>query len=348
MNIAFFSAVRYDSVIGGRTRRLCDELSRRHSVHFVEMPSLRHPCFCRKKRISGRLHGYRVMPMPGLWRNFDTVFGQWWTVQTANFLDRHLPSDIHAVVSTPFWTPVLKKLKSRSIIYDCLDHLSVQAPGKTEAAVRLEKDLLAMADHVICVSGNLADELKSRAAKTVVTVVSNGFPADYLSEPVTCPDHPVAGFCGAMYEWFDFPLVKEAAEALPDVHFILTGPVRNKKELRPLHRLANVEINPAIPFEKVKSEIMRYRVGMIPFKRDTISYFCDPIKMYEYSALGKPVVSTVRGNEDLPISFAENDSKYISELDRIAHTPGKQRIDRSGLGKYAWDNIAATFERILK
>ena len=347
MNIAFFSAVRYDSVIGGRTRRLCDELSRRHSVHFVEMPSLRHPCFSRKKSISGQLTCYQLMPLPGLWRSSDTVCGHWWITQTADFFNRHLPSDTHVVVSTPFWTPVLEKLKLRSITYDCLDHLSVQAPGKMVPAVRLEKDLLAMADHVICVSASLADELKNRTGKPVVTV-SNGFPADYLSEPVTSPAEPVAGFCGSMYEWFDFQLVKEAAEALPDVHFILTGPVRDKKDLRPLHRLANVEINPALPFEKVKSEIMRYSIGMIPFKRDTISYFCDPIKMYEYSALGKPVVSTVRGDEDFPISFAENDSKYISELDRIAHTPGKQRIDRSGLGKYAWDNIAAEFERILR
>lgn len=346
MNIAFFSAVRYDSIIGGRTRRLCDEFSRLHSVHFVEMPSLRHPCFSRKKRISDQLSCYQSMPMPGLWRSFDTISGQWWVAKEADFLNRHLPSDTHVVVSTPFWTPVLEKLKLRSITYDCLDHLSVQAPGNTGAAVRLENDLLAMADHVICVSASLADELKNRTGKPVVTV-SNGFPADYLSEPITRPEGPVAGFCGAMYEWFDFHLVKEAAEALPDVHFILTGPVCNKKALRPLLRLANVEINPAIPFERVKSEIMRYSVGMIPFQRDTISYFCDPVKMYEYCALGKPVVSTVRGNGELPVFFAGNDSKYISELDRLVHTSGKQRIDRSGLGKYAWDNIAAEFERIL-
>lgn len=347
MNVAFFSAVRYDSVIGGRTRRLCDEMSRRHSVHFVEMPSMRRPCFSRKKKISGQLNCYQLMPMPGLWRSFDAVFGRWWVGKTADFLARHLPSDTVAVVSTPFWAPVLKKLKLRSITYDCLDHLSVQAPGKSELAVRLEKDLFGMADHVICVSRNLADDLRSRTDKSVFTV-SNGFPEEYLSESVTYPDKPVAGFCGSMYEWFDFSLIRDAAEALPDVHFILTGPVRNKKDLHPLQHLANVEINPAIPFEKVKSEIMRFSVGMIPFKRDTISYFCDPIKMYEYSALGKPVVSTVKRDDELPIFFAENSSKYISELDRIVHTPGKLKIDRSGLKKYTWKNIASNFERILR
>ena len=347
MNIAFFSAVRYDSVIGGRTRRLCDELSRRHSVHFIEMPSLRHLCFSRKKRISGQLNCYQLMPMPGLWRRFDTVFGRWWVSQTADFLNRHLPADTIAVVSTPFWVPVLEKLKLRSITYDCLDHLSVQAPGKLEFAVRLEKELLAMADHVICVSSSLADELRSRTNKSVFTV-SNGFPADYLSEPVTYPDKPVAGFCGAMYEWFDFSLIRDAAEALKDVYFILTGPVRNAGNLKRLCCLSNVEINPPVPFSEVKSEMMRCSAGMIPFQRDIISYFCDPIKTYEYSALGRYVVSTVRGNQNLSVCFVKNCREFVSELDRVVHTSSAMKIDRTLLRKYTWENIAANFERILK
>lgn len=347
MNIAFFSAVRYDSVIGGRTRRLCDELSRRHSVHFVEMPSLRYPCFNRKTRISDQVSSYQLMPLPGLWKIYDSICGQCWVAQAAGFLNRHLPSDTHVVVSTPFWTPVLKKLKVQSITYDCLDHLSVQTPGNLKPAARLEQDLLAMADHVICVSENLVDELKKRTSKNVVTV-SNGFPEEYLLELVTYPAEPVAGFCGAMFEWFDFSMIRDVVKALKDVYFILTGPVRNAKDLRPLYCLSNVEINPAIPFSKVKSEILRYSVGMIPFKRDIISYFCDPIKMYEYAALGRHVVSTVQGTRSLPVYFTKNTREFVAGLDRIVHSPSAIKIDRIELGKYTWGKIAEKLERILE
>lgn len=348
MNIALFSAVRYDSVIGGRTRRLCDELSCRHHVHFIEMPSLRHPCFCGMTRVSDRITRYSIMPMPRLWQHFDSFWGKWWIRNTGGFLRRYLPGDTHAIVSTPFWTPVLEQMKFASITYDCLDHISVQAPEPfSETATILENTLLDRADNIVCVSSKLTALMGWKTGKKV-HLITNGFPSEYLQENITYPSHPTAGFCGAMYEWFDVQLIREAALALPDVRFILTGPVRRKSDLDILRRISNIEISPAVPFEQVKKEILRYSVGLIPFKRDTISFFCNPLKAYEYLALGRPVVSTVPSEEDIPVSYTGNNVEFISELDRLLHTPSIPAVDRNRFKEYTWGNIASKFERILK
>lgn len=347
MNIAFFSAVRYDSVIGGRTRRLCDELSRRYTVHFVEMPSLRHPCFSRKSKVSNNIFRYQLLSFPKLWNHFDSLWGQWWSKQMSVFLNQNLPNDTQAIVSTPFWVPLLRKLKIQSVTYDCLDHLSVQSRGKKKAS-QMETELLNMANQIVCVSSNLANFMQEKTKKPI-HVISNGFPEDYLQERVIYPEEAAAGFCGAMYEWFDFSLIEEAASALSNVHFILTGPVRNSKKLKKLYHISNVEINPSIPFSKVKQEIQRYSVGMIPFLRDEISYFCNPIKMYEYSALGKPIISTVKADDKiLPVSYAKDNNVFISELNRLVHTSYKMKFDRTEFRKYSWNNVAKDFERILK
>ena len=39
----------------------------------------------------------------------------------------------------------------------------------------------------------------------------------------------------------------------------------------------------------------RFNVGLIPFKRNTLTFSVDPIKYYEYCALGLPVVSSAFG-----------------------------------------------------
>lgn len=348
MDIVFFSAVGYDSIIGGRTRRLCDELAQRHCIHFIEMPSLRKPCFCGKRKISDHLYCYRLMPMPRLWNHFDTCYGKFWVDRISDFLSQHLPSDVRIIVSTPFWIPVLRKLKFRSVVYDCLDHLSVQAPGAIAAtAGKFERELLTMADQVICVSETLAASMRERTAQPV-HFINNGFPSGYLQRDVLYPEQPTAGFCGAMYEWFDFDLIRDAASALPDIHFILTGPVRDKNDLKPLYRLSNIEIRAAVPFAQVADEVQCYSVGMIPFKRDEVSYYCNPLKMYEYLALGKNVVSTVCGANDIPVLYADDDRCFIEMLDHHARAPEEIKIDRNRLTEHSWNNIAKKIERILE
>ena len=346
MNIAFFSAVRYDSVIGGRTRRLCDELSHRHSVHFVEMPSLRHPGFFRADQPAINLFRYRLAPLPGVLHKFDPVKERWNRI-TTKFLQRCLPDDVHAIVSTPFWLSIIKQLQFKSVTYDCLDYICVQMPKTPlQAALQQECELAEFSDRIFCVSRNLAAHWKSCCGR-LVHFVPNGVQESYLHQPFQSPTSPVAGFCGALYEWIDYSLLEQTVSALPKVSFSFTGPIRNKQAIAGLSKYPNVTIHPAVPFEQVSAEIQKYSVGLIPFVKNDVSFFCSPLKMYEYLALGKTVLSTITGESGLPVVYADSTADFISLLEKLLITPVSREICRKAVSSFTWERIASQIERLL-
>ena len=349
MNIAFFAAESYNSANGGRTRRLADELAGRHQVHFIDMPSLLRPVVCGKKALSNGIVRYRIPPLPlPTWRCFDTAVGEFWVRRVVRFLERYLPPDTDAVVSTPFWAPVLHKLKIRSITYDCPGHVSLQSGGAPDFIVeRLENKLAMNVRQIVCVGKKLAVLWKNRTAKPV-HVISNGYPEDFPTRPVRMPDSPTVGFCGAMSEEFDAALVEKCARALPEVRFVLSGPVRRRWKLRRLSRLANVVIEPAPPRGRVAETIERCTAGIIPFVQNEISFFSDPVQIYEYFALGKPIVSTVDTCGDLPLRVAAEEDEFVAALEKVLRAPADAAALRSAVAGRSWADIAAQLEKILE
>ena len=96
-----------------------------------------------------------------------------------------------------------------------------------------------------------------------------------------------------MYEWVDLRSIEKAAQALPNWDFVLVGPVRHPPALQALSAMGNVRIFPSQPSSVVREWMAGFDVGLIPFFQDEIAALADPIKLYEYYAVGIPVVSTV-------------------------------------------------------
>jgi glycosyltransferase involved in cell wall biosynthesis len=104
---------------------------------------------------------------------------------------------------------------------------------------------------------------------------------------------PIAIYVGAMDEWFDFALMDQLTGALPDVTFVLIGPLelaRRRLADRPNLRLLGVR-----PYAELPAYLRHATVGLIPFDvaghPDLVSGI-HPLKLYEYLASGLPVVAT--------------------------------------------------------
>ena len=347
MKIAFFAAVSFDSVLGGRTRRLADILARSHQVHFIEIPSLRRPSFYRVDQPVANVFRYKLSPLPGILH--EIAFSrQCWSRIAVEFLHRFLPMDAHAVVSTPFWLPVIKQLRFKSVTYDCLDHIRVQLPNcSLQTALKLEQELVGISDRLFCVSKKLVSHWEACCGK-IVHFVPNGAPESYLQLPLQYPDTPTVGFCGALYEWLDYSLLEQTVSALSAIPFSFTGPVRNKQAIARLSKFPNVTIRPAIPFDQVPCEMQKYSVGLIPFVKNDISFFCNPLKIYEYLALGKPVLSTVPGEDDLPVTYANSTEDFISHLEKLLVNTVSGEICRKAVSPFTWERIASQIERLLQ
>ena len=73
-----------------------------------------------------------------------------------------------------------------------------------------------------------------------------------------------------------------------------------------------------IPYEQVPAFLAQMDVVTIPFKIIPIIQACDPVKFYEYSALGKPTVTTPLpelARADHLAFFAKDAQEFISQID---------------------------------
>ncbi len=361
--LVFLSGTAFDSVIGGRTRRLADVLSRQgHRVVFVELPSVRgalHPFlrFGTRSSADGSIRVVRLCPLPGYVRLCRTAIARRWETYATRRLSTWIPdlSESILVTSTPRWAPVVGALPHAVRCYDCIDHVKVQAgPRGGEIFAEWDECLLQMSDVVTTVAEPLRQHLITRFDPDCVFMVPNGVPADWFDrafEPVprsrlaARPNRVIAGFLGSLFEWIDVKLLVQVAEALPHVEFVLVGPTRHGVRLDALRRLNNVRCLPAVAFADVPRVIKAFDVCLIPFRRDVIAEHADPLKVYEYCALGKPVVSTVAfgaAGFPAPIVEAEGASEFAAAVEQAAteDTPEAQARRVTFAREHTWEQRA--------
>lgn len=121
----------------------------------------------------------------------------------------------------------------------------------------------------------------------------------------------IIGYYGAISEWFDVKMVREAAEARPDWQFVLIGDTVGA-DVSPLKRLPNVHLLGRQPYAALPGYLHQFDVACIPFLRTPLTDAADPVKFYEYLSAGKPVVAV-----DLPELEPHRD--YFYPVRSVAH-----------------------------
>lgn len=107
-------------------------------------------------------------------------------------------------------------------------------------------------------------------------------------------NRPIVGYIGAVAPWFDFNLLQKLARRMPDVEFVIAGPVAAevKSEVRKLELYKNVNFIGSVPYESVPSILASIDVAILPFIKNNVTDVTNPLKVFEYLAAGLPVVGT--------------------------------------------------------
>ncbi|SRR6266849_4878987 len=181
--------------------------------------------------------------------------------------------------------------------YHCLDY----SPREEEAT------LIKRADAVFCVSETLVQ--KHSLANPRTYLLPNGvdltlFDADRAAPDTRPTDLPrngrVIGFLGYVNYHVDIELLVEVARAFPNETVVLVGRVpisqtvpqgRQLEALDTLRTLQNVRVLGFKPTSQVPLYIHAFDVCLIPFLPNRFNEECDPLKFYQYLAMGKPIVS---------------------------------------------------------
>jgi glycosyltransferase involved in cell wall biosynthesis len=131
--------------------------------------------------------------------------------------------------------------------------------------------------------------------------VSNGVEYSLFAEtrdvprPLDLPQgKPIIGYVGAVYPWLDYDLLKYICSEMRAVDFAFVGPIhpRVRSQVEGMAQLENVHFLGFKPYQSIPQYLRYFKVGIIPFQKTELTATVNPVKLYEYSAAGKPTVAT--------------------------------------------------------
>ena len=201
-------------------------------------------------------------------------------------------------VTCPAAAPVAVNLARTKLVYqrsDCYEQL----PGVDSAQVeKYDKLLKKHADLVIYVNKEfMAREINDcKKALFLDHGVDYEFFAGALENSYIPPEmqqipHPILGFYGNIDEHTtDISLVEKVACLLKDFSIVLVG--NSSLNLSSLASRRNVYLLGQKPYDQIPHYAKCFDVCFMPWQQNEWIQACNPIKLKEYLALGKPIVST--------------------------------------------------------
>ncbi len=351
---AVFPVVPYDYLLWGRTAAFVEHLRKRgFTVYFFDMPPA-SPLLYLKDRVTYNrglkeflfpkprtLDNLTIFPQPpifpasrfetGVLRKFNRA------KQARRIIKNYLPSikseNIVALVETPWWFDIIKDIKFTLLCYDCSDDLRVFCkPKQYKYFTSLQKELVNKSDLVFISAQRLKSDIADIRTDVPIENLPNGVDTEMFIEKGTNAStpaemkelpHPIIGFVGAFYSWINSELIEKTAKAFPNCSVVLVGPLENNK----IPRLPNIHFIGRKPYSIIPEYINAFDICIAPFRDDPLSEKVDPVKVYEYLSLGKPVVAI-----NLPelgkirhlVYLAKNDKEFIELVNQALHDNNQQ------------------------
>ena len=258
---------------------------------------------------------------------------------------------------TPFFSRMSELFPGAKWIFDAVDDWREQ--GQHDAKKEELSDhyvrIRENADTIFTVSSSLRNELfeKRKNAHWIPNGVDtshfsakneNTFPTALANLP-----KPVLGYVGIIQERVDANMLMETARAFPDASVALIGPVwRKDAAFKALEAEPNVHVLGPVSYDDVPGAISAFDVALIPHKVDAFTKTMNPLKLYEYLAVGKPVVTTpVAGLQgfEAGIRQAKTPEAFVEAVRESLKNPPEPQAQRGLVEGHGWDDRV---EKMLK
>jgi glycosyl transferase family 1 len=217
-----------------------------------------------------------------------------WLRQIPNPVLWTLPYNFHEALDHPH---------PATVVYDWIDDLAVFTDYDARLLHRNHERALVEADVVASVARTLHTQALAR--RTDAVYVPNAAEDDrFAADDTPAPDdpivlhlrragRPIAGYYGALAHWFDYELLAATARRRPDWSFLLIGPDYDGSLHRTaLRGLSNVAWIGPRPYLALPGYLRLFDVAIIPFRLNPITMATSPLKLYEYLAGGRAVITT--------------------------------------------------------
>lgn len=176
-------------------------------------------------------------------------------------------------------------------IYDAMDDFPAFYHGLSrQSMARREQAVAARVSRVLVSSTMLAERFSGLRSRPVIALNACAIESlPFMAEKALKPSQTVLGYVGTIAHWFDWTFVFSLARTHPSMCVRLIGPIYTAP---PAGMPLNIEIFPACDHASAIQWMQGFSIGLIPFIKNELTASVDPIKYYEYFALGLPVLST--------------------------------------------------------
>lgn len=341
-------------------------LARRAPVLYVDSPGMRAPnasgrdlrravrkllaAFKRPTRVADGLWHCTVpqLPfrrLPGV-DAFNRLFGRW-AVRRALRLAGIRKRISWFVVPHP--GVHAGRLGEDLVVYYCIDDYAAH-PGVDAALIAQRDDALSRRADLLCVAPPALLDAK-RALNPDNTVFSpHGVDVDLFAQaqdpatevPALARDlpRPIVGYIGSIHAWIDVPLIEWLARQRPHWSFLLVGHAH--VPIDGLRALPNVHLAGSQPYASLPSWSKAFDAAIIPYRLNRQVANANPLKLREYLAAGKAVVS-VRNPEIEKfaqwVRLVDDRESFLAALDTavIDHAPGAAEARIAAVADQTWD-----------
>jgi len=202
-----------------------------------------------------------------------------------------------AKIDHPFWGQLAGDLTC-PVVYDAMDlHLGFAESGGNIA--KREKSLVKQSDLVIASTPYIAKYLELTQSKSLI--LPNASDIAHFSttgkkyrKPVDLASLPgrLFGYYGALAQWLDLDIIEAVARAFPSDSLVLIGRIQNNELINLAKKYKNIHLLGEKSYQELPKYLYHFDVALIPFVITPLIEATDPVKIYEYLAAGKSVVST--------------------------------------------------------
>lgn len=281
---------------------------------------------------------------------FNRIFGEW-AVRRALRSTGITRCISWFVVPHPGF--MAKRLGEELCVFYCIDDYAAH-PGVDMALIaQRDEDLSRIADVLFVAPPALMEAKRALNPATFfsphgVDVELFGLAQDPATEIPAQARHlpkPVVGYIGSVHEWIDLELIAWLAVQRPQWSFLLVG--HAAADVSALRALANVHLVGTQPYATLPAWAKSFDAAIIPYRLNRQVANANPLKLREYLATGKPIVS-VRNPEIEKfsglVSIVDDRAGFLAALDdTIANDNPHATAQRmAAVAGQTWDDRVAT------
>lgn len=258
-----------------------------------------------------------------------------------------------ALVEFPLreYVPILRQVRAAGgrVVYDLIDRWDTTLGG-TWYSAETEQEIIGLSNVLVASARELQDRLAARSARPVALVPNavNSALFDRLRGHERPGDLPLADFLicyvGALWgSWFDWHLLRRVAHAYPRAAVVVIGDYRGQCPDPP----PNLHFLGLKPQRQIPAYLAHVDVAIVPFRVDEITQAVSPLKVFEYLAMGKPVVATrLRELEGLPNVYLSADAdEFIRNIERARRVGVSEALVDAFVRQNSWETRV---EKILE